>query len=441
MFQNTLGILGAIIALGFMVTIHEFGHFLAARYFGVRVDVFSFGFGTRLFGVKRGNTDYRVSILPLGGYVRMAGDNASEERTGAPDEFMSKPRWNRVVILLAGPAMNVITSIVIFAFLFGGVTSQPAFYDKPVVVAGVSKGSAAERAGIQAGDQLVNINGAQNPTWERAQLEAGFTIPGNPIPITIDRSGQLVSTSVVSSMDGLDMFGYPAEPDGLVTVETVSPGSPADRAGLKPADKIVSYNGIPIQSWYQFTQLVKQREGLPGQLVISRGGHPMQLLVHPMKMDLGDGPVRWAVGFTHHLDTERADKGILDSIGFSAWFNARLSRQMVSLVGQLFVGRASLKQVQGPLGIVTASGRAARDGFKNLMFMVGLISLNLGVLNLLPIPILDGGHIVMLAVESSLRHDLSLKAKERFLQVGFVFILVVFAIVMYNDVLRLFQHS
>jgi regulator of sigma E protease len=438
MFQNTLGILGAVIALGFMVTIHEFGHFLAARYFGVRVDVFSFGFGTRLFGVKRGDTDYRVSILPLGGYVRMAGDNASEERTGAPDEFLSKPRWNRVIILLAGPAMNILTAIIIFAFYFGGVSRQPAYVDKPVIVAGISAGSAAERAGIEPGDHLVAINGAQNPTWERAHYEAAFTIPGNSVPITVDRNGQVIPATVISSMDDFDMFGYPAE---TVTVDTVTPGSPAYRAGLKPGDRIVSFGGTPIQSWYQFTQLVKQRQDHPSEMAISRSGHPMQLVVHPLKMDPGDGIVRWSMGFTYRPEIEQSDRGVLDSVGFSLWFNERLSRQMIDLVGQLFVGKASLKEVQGPLGIVTTSGRAARAGFKSLIFVMALISLNLGVLNLLPIPILDGGHIVMLAVETTLRHDLSLKAKERFLQVGFVFILVVFAIVMYNDVLRLFQHS
>jgi regulator of sigma E protease len=438
MFQNTLDILGAVVALGFMVTIHEFGHFLAARYFGVRVDVFSFGFGTRLFGVKRGNTDYRVSLLPLGGYVRMAGDNASEERTGAPDEFLSKPRWNRAIILLAGPAMNVLTSIIIFAFVYGGISQQPSFYERPVVVGGVSSGSAAEHAGIQPGDQLVNINGARNPTWQRAHLEATFTIPGNSVPVTIDRGGQIISGAVISSMDDFDMFGYP---DEAVTVDAVNPGSPASRAGLKPGDQIVSFNGTPIQGWYQFTQLVKQREDRPSQMGISRGGHSMQLLVHPLKMDPGDGLIRWSIGFNRVIPTEQVDTGVLDSIGFSLWFNERLGKQMISLVGQLFVGRASLKEVQGPLGIVTTSGRAVRAGFKSLIFVMAYISLNLCIINLLPIPILDGGHILMLAVEASLRHDLSLRAKERFLQVGFVFILVVFAIVMYNDVLRLFQHS
>jgi regulator of sigma E protease len=405
------------------------------------VDVFSVGFGTRLFGLKRGNTDYRVSILPLGGYVRMAGDNASEERTGAPDEFLSKPRWNRVVILLAGPAMNMLTAIVIFAFYFGGVSQQYTYLDKPAVVASVPNGSAAERAGILPGDRIVDINGAQNPTWERAQYEAGFTIPGNAVSITIDRGGQLIPATVISSMDASDMFGYPAEPAVPLTVETVTPGMPAERAGLKPGDTIVSFNGTPIENWYQFTQLVKQREDHPSQIVVSRGGHPIQLLLHPRKMDPGDGLVRWSMGFTRHVNTEQMDRGILDSIGFSVWFNARLSKQMIDSVGELFVGRASLKEFQGPIGIVATSGRAAHEGFRSLVFFMALISLNLGVLNLLPIPILDGGHIAMLAVESTLRHDLSLRAKERFLQAGFVFILVVFAIVMYNDVLRLFQHS
>jgi regulator of sigma E protease len=438
MFGTILSIAGALVALGFMVLIHEFGHFLVARYFDVRVDVFSIGFGTRLFGIKRGPTDYRVSILPLGGYVRMAGDNISEERTGAADEFLSKPRWQRALIALAGPAMNVIAAIIIIAIHYSGVTQQPPYYEQPVSVVGVFKGSPAERAGIQPGDRLIEINGAENPTWERARWEAGFALPGAQIPVTIDRNGTTVSTVVTASQDEFDMFGYPPEP---VSVDTVTPNSPAQRSGLKPGDKIVAYDDVPIESWYQLTQLMKDRKDRPTQLGVSRNGHLMNLQVRAENKDPGDGLARWTIGFMRPIDLVPNDRGVADSIKFSLWFNVRLSKQMVELLGQLFVGKVSLKQVQGPVGIVTMSGKAARAGFGTLMSMMALISLNLAVVNLLPFPILDCGHITMLAVEGALRHDLSLKTKERFIQVGFVFILVVFALVMYNDVLRLFQHS
>jgi regulator of sigma E protease len=439
MLGTFLSICGALIALGFMVLIHEFGHFLVARYFDVRVDVFSIGFGTRLFGVKRGPTDYRVSILPLGGYVRMAGDNISEERTGAPDEFLSKPRWQRALIALAGPTMNVIAAIVIFAIHFGGVTSQTPYADKQMDVVGVFKGSPAQRAGILPGDRITAINGAENPTWERAHWEMGFALPGAQLPVTIDRSGQTVSTVVTADQDEYDMFGYPAE---TIIVDTVISGGPADRAGLKPGDFIISYNDAPVESWYQFLQLVKQQHDHPIQLMISRNGHPMRLQIRPENKDVGDGNgARWTIGFFRRNDSVQKSMGVLDSIGFSLWFNGRLAKQMVSVVGQLFVGKVSLKEMQGPVGIVSMSGKAARAGFGSLMFMMAFISLNLAVVNLLPFPILDGGHITMLAVEGALRQDLSIKAKERFIQVGFVFILVVFALVMYNDVLRLFQHS
>jgi regulator of sigma E protease len=420
------------------VLIHEFGHFLVARYFDVRVDVFSIGFGTRLFGWKSGPTDYRVSILPLGGYVRMAGDNISEERTGSPDEFLSKPRWQRALIALAGPMMNIIAAIVIFAIHFGGVTPQAIFADKPMEIVGVFKGSPAERAGIQAGDRITAIGGADDPTWERAHWETGFAIPGAQLPVTIDRGGQTIYTVVSADQDEYDMFGYPAEP---ITVETVTVNSPSERAGLKPGDQIVAYDEVPVESWYQFTQLLKQRHDHPIQLTVSRNGHPMKLQVRPENKDPGDGNgTRWTVGFTRHIYSVQKDMGVIDSIGFSLWFNARFAKQMVSVVGQLFVGKVSLKEMQGPVGIVTMSGKAARAGFGSLMTIMAFISLNLAVVNLLPFPILDGGHITMLAVEGALRHDLSIKAKERFIQVGFVFILVVFALVMYNDVLRLFQH-
>jgi regulator of sigma E protease len=439
MLGKAIYIIEALVGLGFMVLIHEFGHFLVARYFKVRVDVFSIGFGTRLFGVKRGPTDYRVSILPLGGYVRMAGDNISEERTGSPDEFLSKPRWQRALIALAGPAMNVIAAIVIMAIHFGGASLQPPFGDQSATLAGVFHGSSAERAGLQVGDKYLEINGSANPNWDRVRWESAFSLPGAQVPVTVERDGQTISTVVTASQDEFKMFGYPVL---APVVETVAPGSPAERSGLKPGDKFISYDGVPIQSWYQVTDLITQRHDHPIQITISRGGHTMNLLVRPEYKDLGDGGgVRWSVGMLPHVDMIQKDRGIVESVGFSLWFNQRLARQMLDLVGQLFVGKVSLKEVQGPVGIVTMSGKAASAGFGSLLSMMALISLNLAVVNLLPFPILDGGHITMLAIEGALRHDLSVKAKERFIQVGFVFILVVFALVMYNDVLRLFQHS
>ena len=174
-----IGILSAAIGLGLMVLLHEWGHFVVARLFGVRVDVFSIGFGPRLWGFRHGPTDYRVSALPLGGYVRMAGDNPSEERTGAPDEFLSKPRWQRVLIALAGPTTNLLLAIILMAGIFARGGQQPVYADKPVVIAGVVKDSPAQTAGLQAGDRIVSFAGLQNPDWDRVQLELALSAPGH----------------------------------------------------------------------------------------------------------------------------------------------------------------------------------------------------------------------------------------------------------------------
>jgi regulator of sigma E protease len=440
-FLSSTGyILGAIFALGLIVVIHEFGHFIVARYFGVRVDVFSFGFGPRLLGIKRGVTDYRISALPFGGYVRMAGDNPSEERTGAPDEFLSKPRWQRALIAVAGPTMNCILAVAIYTVLFGGTSQQPIYSDKPVAVAYIHKDSPADKAGIQPGDTLVSINGSEDPTWDRARWETELSAPNVQIPVVIDRQGQTISTSVLATFDPFEMFGYPPE---RIVVDSVSANMPAWRAGLRPGDQIVSVDGLRMENFANFVQTVENNEDRPMDIGVLRGGHPESIHLRPVKKDLGDGfGPRWSVGMSRVMnpDPHTVYRGALDSIKFSTWYSARLCQQFMVIVGQLFVGKASPKEFLGPLGIVTISGRVARHGIGNLSRLMALISLNLAVLNLLPIPILDGGHILMLTVEGLLRHDLSLKTKERFIQVGFVFILLIFAFVMYNDVLRLFTH-
>ena len=429
------GIIAVAIGLGVMVLVHEWGHFVLARLFGVRVEVFSIGFGPRLFGVRRGPTDYRISALPLGGYVRMAGDNPAEERRGDPDEFLSKPRWQRCLIALAGPTTNFLMAVVLTAALFVHGGEQPSYADKPVAIAGVVKGSPAEKAGIQAGDRIVGFDGVNNPTWDRVALELALSAPGHSLPVKIDRNGQLITTSVQSEPQPFNALGYPAEP---VVVGAVAPNLPALHAGLKEGDVIVAANGQPLNAPSQFSELVQQNGGKPMTLDILRNGQPLTLQLTPMWGDPGDGMPRWEIGITFRFVTSPKRYSPPAALVKATQFHIVLANKLIYLVGQLFTGKVSLKQVQGPLGIVQESSRAAKRGFGDLISLMALVSLNLGILNLLPIPILDGGHILMLGIEGLLRHDLSLKIKERFVTVGMVFLLLIFLIVMYNDVLRLF---
>ena len=428
------GIVAVVFGLGLMVLIHEFGHFIVARFFGVRVDVFSFGLGPRVFGVKRGATDYRLSALPLGGYVRMAGENPSDERRGDPDEFLSKPRWQRTLIVLAGPTTNLLLAVALTAglFVYGG--EQPTYSDQPVVIAGVMRDSPAAVGGIQAGDRIVSLAGVEDPTWDRIALELALSTPGRSVPVVVERQGQRVSLQVTSDIQPFSALGYPAEP---TVVGSVTTGMPAEVAGIMADDTIVTAGGQPVKSFYQLMEMIQESEGSVMDLEIERNGQRMNIRVQPVFGDPGDGRARWQLGFTFRFSTVRRSYSVPAALTKSAQFHVVLSSKMVYLVGQLFTGRVSLKQVQGPLGIVQESSRAARRGVGDLISFMALVSLNLGVLNLLPIPILDGGHILMLGIEGVLRKDLSLKIKERVVAVGMVFLLLVFLVVMYNDVLRL----
>lgn len=428
------GILSAAIGLGLMVLLHEWGHFVVARLFGVRVDVFSIGFGPRLWGFRHGPTDYRVSALPLGGYVRMAGDNPSEERTGSPDEFLSKPRWQRVLIALAGPTTNLLLATILMAGLYARGAQQAVYADKPVVIAGVVKDSPAQTAGLQAGDRIISFAGIQNPDWDRVEIELALSAPGHMEPITIERGGQLIETKVAAQPQPFVSTGYPAEP---TLVGSVTHGLPAEAAGLMAGDTITAANGQPISSPLRLSEVIQENKGAPLVLDIVRNGENQKITLRPTFGDPGDGNPRWQIGIAFKFASALRSYSVPEAITKAGETNLILAGKMIYTVGDLFTGRVSLTQVQGPLGIVQASSQAAKQGFGNLVNLMALVSLSLGVLNLLPIPILDGGHILMLAIEGIIRHDLSLKIKERFVTAGMVFLLVVFLLVMYNDVLRL----
>jgi regulator of sigma E protease len=431
-------ILAVSIVLGIMVLVHEWGHFVVAKAFGVRVEIFSIGFGTRLWGTKRGDTDYRVSILPLGGYVKMAGDNPFEERKGDPAEFLSKPRWQRVLIALAGPTMNVVLSVVIVAGIFMHGSKQPAYLDKPAVLAGVLPDSAAQKAGLMPGDRIVKVNDKSNPTWDDALLETRSTLPGHSVSVVVERDGREISLSIPAAQSLEDILGYPAD---RLLVGTVSPGMPAERSGLKDGDEIVQVDGKELTSYIEFPPLVQASQGRPLNLTVKRGDRTLQIEVRPQQVGVRNGAPQWQIGIAiQSADMVERREPIQRAIVGSVSANAMMVRQIVYVVYELFRGNISLKQLEGPLGIARESGRAAKQGMTELLQLMALIGVNLAVLNLLPIPPLDGGHILLLFIEGTIRRDLSVRVKERFVTVSMVFLLLVFAIVMYNDVLRLLPH-
>jgi regulator of sigma E protease len=317
-------------------------------------------------------------------------------------------------------------------FVYGG--EQPSYSDQPVVIAGVMKDSPAQAGGIQTGDRIVSFAGVENPSWNRIALELALSAPGRPEPVVVERQGQRVPLSVASDIQPFAVVGYPAEP---TLVGAVTTGKPAEAAGIMVDDAIVAAGGQPVRSPFHLMDLIQQNEGKVMDLDVERNGKPLKIQVQPIWGDPGDGKPRWQLGFAFRFATVQRSYSVPTAVVKASEFHVVLGSKMVYLVGQLFTGKVSLKQVQGPLGIVQESSRAARRGFGDLISFMALVSLNLGVINLLPIPILDGGHILMLGVEGLLRKDLSLKIKERFVTVGMVFLLLVFLVVMYNDVLRL----
>jgi len=431
-------LIAVTVVLGIMIFVHEWGHFVAAKLFGVRVDVFSFGLGPRLVGVKRGDTDYRLSALPFGGYVRMAGDNVVEERTGAEYEYLSKPRWQRVLIAIAGPTMNILLAFFIFWGIYWSV-GVPYEVDlrQPANVIAVPESSALS-SGVQPGDRILQVNGTKTSTWEKVLSQIEKVKPGDSLSLVISRNGstQTLQEKVPPKASAYDLVGYPLMPP---VVDDVGDGTPASRAGIEPGDTIVAIGGKPVTTWYQLVDAVHQSGGQPLKLVIKRNGTDVPLELAPVQAPTPDGETVWQIGViekTHEgFDREGVFRAVKDA-GMETYLNMR---QIVQVIGGLFSGRVSIRELAGPLGIARVSGQAAQRGPMTLLGLMAVISLNLGLLNLLPIPILDGGHVLLLAIEGSLRRDLSIAVKERFVQVGLVFLLGIFGFVMYSDILKIIQ--
>ncbi|HET9952263.1 MAG TPA: RIP metalloprotease RseP [Candidatus Eisenbacteria bacterium] len=425
---------GALI-LGVLVFVHELGHFLAAKWLGVRVISFSIGMGPRVFGFTRGGTDYRISLLPLGGYVRMAGDTTEgEERVGSPDEFLEKAWWARALISVAGPAANFVFALFVYMALYlGGITTT----DYTAHVGGVKPGSEAEKAGLRGGDFFVSWDG--QPAATMATLSAALDRMAEsketsaPVAVTVEREGSQISLQVprAAALQVTEGIEWGTETEiGRVLI-----GLPAYSAGLLEGDRVKRVDGVAVTTWNELARALRSKPGALVTLDVKRGDRDFAVQVKTTpEGQIGVSPPELLTYHQTFPPLRAIQLGVLQTVG---------------TVGQIYAGLWSLvsdpgrigDSVAGPIAISQVARQTAASGIHELIRFGAFISLALMAMNLLPIPILDGGHILFSLIEGIRRRPLSERTQLAFQRVGLFLLVSLVVFSFYNDLNRVNQRK
>ena len=425
--------LAFIFVIGVLVFVHELGHFLAARRVGIKVLTFSLGFGQKLLKYQRGDTEYCISAIPLGGYVRMAGENPDDERTGSPDEFMSRSKWERFQVLIMGPVMNIVLAVVVMTLVLYQGAEMPAYEEEQPVVGNVVEDSEAERVGIVVGDRIVSVEGVPTNTWGELFVQV---MPRADREIAVEVRDATGNTRTIrmtpDSQTEFEMGDLGVGPVVEPQIRGVSPGEPAAIAGIQPDDVIEALEGEHVSS-QELIERINASAGETLRLTIRRDGNRHDIDVVPALVgDVG------LIGVSISPFVVRiVEPGFVEAFQLSLQRNYEWSGLIFQTLAGLFTAETSPRQLVGPVGIAQLSGGAAELGLVALFSLMAMISLNLGILNLLPVPVLDGGHIVIMALEGVSRRDFSTRAKERMLLVGFVLLMMLMVTVIYNDLTRI----
>ncbi|MEW5982131.1 MAG: RIP metalloprotease RseP [Acidobacteriota bacterium] len=425
-------LLAFVFVLGVLVFVHELGHFLVARWLGVRVLAFAIGFGPNLLKVTRGGIDYCIKAFPLGGFVKMAGENPDDPRSGAPDEFLSRSKWDRFRILVAGPAMNVALSVVLMWVVLLQGAQVPAFHDDPVIVGEVTKDSPAEKAGLLSGDRITRVGSAEVKDWEQFYLAIGGRA-GRDVPITLLREGrERVLRVRPTAATRLEIGDIGVLPDVHPSISTLEPNGPAAAAGFRTGDVLLSVNGVRTTFSAQVSTEIRKYPEKAITVSVARGSQRLDVTVTPRRQ--GEVGV---IGITISDAFDIIQPGPVGAFTMSLRRNVQFAGLIVQTLAGLFTRETSPRQLMGPVAIAQLSGDYAAAGWLALFTFMASLSLNLGLLNLLPIPVLDGGHIFIMGAEAVARRDFSVKVKERLLLAGFVVLMLLMATVVVNDLSRI----
>ena len=432
-----------LVLIGVMIIVHELGHYWAARFFDVKVEAFSFGFGPRLFGFRKGETDFRFSLILLGGYVKMAGEQIGEEGVHDPRSLLAKPRWQRMIIAFAGPAMNIVLSVVLLTGLFMVHYEKTPLHNSPPI-GYVLPDTPAAKAGLKEGDKIVRVDGVENPNWRDISLRE-INDTNATMTMSVERDGKRIDVTMPDPANAQTHVGFLGifEQRDILIGDFAEPSAARD-AGLKAGDMLKSANGLPVRTRLHLNRAVTESAGKPVEIVYVRDGAERTASVTPrwMKPKVVADPnatpqesaERWMIGISMLEATEVVKLSFPEALRESVIRNTEHAGLIYRYLEGMLERRFSPKSMEGPIGIAGLAQKAAKLGPLVFFDLMTMVSLNLAIFNLLPIPILDGGVILMLLIEMIRRQDLSLQLKEAVFKVGFAFLMMVVVFVIYNDI-------
>lgn len=429
-----------VFVLGILIFIHEFGHFIIAKWLKIKVNVFSLGIGHRLLGFKWKETDYRISIIPLGGYVKLAGEHFEEHNVVDDSEFLSRPKFQRLLVLVMGSTFNILLCILLMTLVFIIGIEVVSLPEGPLTVGYVMEGSPGEEAGIFAGDEIIEVNDKKVDSLSDFE-KAVVLNPNSTITLLIKREGELMGKNVNVIPNEYSKYRegfigiFPKIP---AIVGGIFDGSPAERGGLKEGDRIIGVDDARIEDFYKLKNIISKSVGKPLKIILVRNGEVLETTVIPdEEEDVKEkGVVRGFIGFYPKMPTKLVKKNFPNAFVESLKFAKSNASLIFIMLKKLIRGDLSFRIFSGPIEIATFSREHYRGGIIPFIYFIAIISLNLGIINLLPIPALDGGHIMIIFIEGVTRRDLNNRIKEIIMQIGLLFLVFIMAIIIYFDIIK-----